>query len=96
MPGAPLHDGIELTADGSFYFLHLDPTSGLVRGTSDTDSGTAKLNVFAPCNSEISIATLAGASIASSAVHYQSTPRQLWIYTGPEWGDPERYTFVSP
>src|SRR5262249_15219974 len=46
MPGAPLHDGIELTADGSFYFLHADPTGGLVRGNSDADSGTATVSVM--------------------------------------------------
>jgi hypothetical protein len=96
MPGAPLHDGIELTANGSFYFLHRDPTGELVRGTSDADSGTAEVSDGVQCRANIFIKTLAGASIGSSTVLYQSTPRQLWIYTSPEWGDPERYTFVSP
>ena len=91
MPGAPAHDGIELAADGSFYFLHRDPMGGLVRGTSDVDTGSAQVSCRA-----ITIKTLAGASIASGTAHYQSTPRQLWIYTSPEWGDPERYTLVSP
>jgi hypothetical protein len=96
MPGAPAHDGIELAANGSFYFLHRDPTAGLVRGTSDVDRGMAKVVVAAPCRADIDIETLGGASITSSTQLYQSTPRQLWIYTSPEWGDPERYTFVSP
>jgi hypothetical protein len=95
MPGAPLHDGIELTPDGSFYFLHRDTAGDLVRDTSDADHATATLSV-GPTDGEISIETLAGASIISGIELYQSTPRQLWIYTGPEWGDPERYTFVSP
>lgn len=96
MPGAPPHDGIEFAADGSVYFLHQDPTVGLVRGNADTDLGTAMAYANAHCGADISITTLAGVSIGSSTVSYQSTPRQLWIYTGPEWGDPERYTLVSP
>jgi hypothetical protein len=96
MPGAPQHDGLELTADGTVYFLHLDAAGGLARGVSDADSGSARVTVSAPCRADLFIDTLAGASIGSSTALYQSTPRQLWIYTGPEWGDPERYTFVSP
>ena len=96
MPGAPLHDGIELTADGTFYFLHRDPTGQLARGTSDAETGTATVAIAAgTCRADIYITTLAGVSIVSSTAHYQSTPRQLWIYTDPESGDPERYTFVS-
>ncbi len=96
MPGAPPHDGIELSADGSFYFLHDDPTAGLIRGTSAAETGTATVLVGANCQTDITINTAAGVSILSAGETYQTTPRQLWIYTGPEWGDPERYTFVSP
>jgi hypothetical protein len=96
MPGAPPHDGIELAANGSFFFLHADPSGGLVRGSSDTDSGTAMTSASSQCGANFTFTTRAGAYILSTSVIYQSTPRQLWIYTGPEWGDPERYTFVSP
>lgn len=96
MPGAPPHDGIELAANGSFYFLHADATVGLVRGGADTDSGTATTSVAPQCGANITFTTRAGAYILSASVTYQSTPRQLWIYTSPEWGDSERYTFVSP
>ena len=88
MPGAPIHDGIEVTADGSFYFLHRDPTRGLARGTSNADTGTAQVAVGWLCQANMFIKTVAGASISSTANHYQSTPRQLWIYTSPEWGRP--------
>jgi len=34
-----------------------------------------------------------GTGIAPS---YDTSPRQLWIYTDPEWDDPQRYTFAGP
>jgi hypothetical protein len=42
------------------------------------------------------IQTASGASLQSSARPFDSMPRQLWMYTSPEWGDPERYTFIAP
>ena len=94
--GAPPHDGIELTADGSFYFLHRDAMDVLIRSSSDANRGTVQVVAGPQCRANISINILAGASIESGTALYQSTPRQLWIYTSPDWGDPERYTFVSP
>jgi hypothetical protein len=96
MTGAPPHDGIELTADGSFYFLHRDAMDVLIRSSSDANRGTVQVVAGPQCRANISINILAGASIESGTALYQSTPRQLWIYTSPDWGDPERYTFVSP
>jgi hypothetical protein len=96
LPDAPPHDGIEFTADGSFFFLHLDASGALVRGTSDTDSGTVKVEPISVYNDvTIFFTTLSGAPIAASVDIYQSTPRQLWL-TGSSSPDPDRYTFLSP
>jgi hypothetical protein len=94
MPGAPLHDGVEFTSDGSFYFLHRDPTAGLVHG--ETDRASLRVLVEGPCRVDLFLNTASGVSIGSSAQLRRATPRQLWIFTGPEWGDPERYTFITP
>jgi hypothetical protein len=97
MPGAPPHDGIEFAADGSFYFLHRDAMGALVRGTSNTDTGTVQIDSVTRCGeADVFLTTGNGAAIGSAADIYLSTPRQLWIITGPEWGDPDRYTFVTP
>jgi hypothetical protein len=101
MAGAPAHDGIEFVADGSFYFLHRDPKGVLVRGAATTDIGTAQAMNWgggnsAPCQMTTQIQTKAGANITSSAQPFDTSPRQLWLYTSPDWGDPERYTFVMP
>jgi hypothetical protein len=94
MPGAPAHDGIEFTADGGFFFLHLDATGALIRGTAATDVGAAS---FDPgCQLTTDLRTTSGGSWLSSSVFFDTSPRQLWIYTEPESGDPERYTFVGP
>ena len=94
MPGAPAHDGIEFAADGTFSFLHLDPTGALARGTAATDHGTAS---FDPgCQLTTRLQTVSGATWLSDSDFFDTSPRQLWIYTEPESGDPERYTFVGP
>jgi hypothetical protein len=92
MPGAPAHDGIELAADGSFYFLHRDVNQSLIR--TNADRGTLDIEPD-ECGGQfnVNLTTPSGAMIASSAQLRSASPLQLWIYTGPEWGDPERYIF---
>jgi hypothetical protein len=96
MPGAPAHDGIEFAADGTFYFLHQGPGGGLVRGTADTDHGMVGFQPGILCELNISLQTPSGTSWMSAATFRDVSPRQMWIYTSPEWGDPDRYTFVGP
>ena len=96
MPGAPMHDGIELTTDGSFYFLLRDPQGSLVRGSSDAERGTASATPGVACQINTDLRTISGARFLSSARTHDTSPRQLWISTSPEWGNPERYTFVEP
>ena len=67
MPGAPAHDGIEFAADGTFYFLHLAPAGGLVRGTAATDHGTASFEPGVVCQENVSLQTLSGSSWLSGA-----------------------------
>jgi hypothetical protein len=101
MPGAPQHEGVEFAALGGFFFLHRDATGVLVRGTADNDRGMAQALTWgggssAPCQMTTTIQTASGAALQSSARPFDSMPRQLWMYTSPEWGDPERYTFIAP
>jgi hypothetical protein len=96
MPGAPSHDGIEVVGSGDFHFLHRSPTGTLIRGTADTDNGSASFEPLFRCQSTLSLQTRSGASWQSTSQFFDSSPKQLWIYTSPEWGDPERYTFVAP
>jgi hypothetical protein len=96
MPGAPAHDGIEFAADGTFYFLHQGPGGALVRGTA-TDHGSLAFQPGILCELDMFPQTPAtGWTWTSSATFRDSSPRQMWIYTSPEWGDPDRYTFVGP
>jgi hypothetical protein len=94
MPGGPTHDGVELDADGSFYFLHRDAKSALVHTAADR----ATANIEAGCGGHfnVTLSTASGAMILSSGQVRNGITRQLWIFTGPEWGDPERYTFDGP
>jgi hypothetical protein len=89
----PKHDGIEFAVDGSFYFLFRDAMGGFVRGSRDTEHGTGAAAVGRPCQMVTDIRTLSGATFYSSATPFDTSPRQLWIYSGSAWGDPERYTF---
>ena len=95
MPNAPAHDGIELAADGTFYFLHAGTGGALVRGTAAGDHGTLMFQPGSLCELNM----LPGSTSwnwTSSATFRDSSPRQMWIYTSPEWGDPDRYTLLGP
>lgn len=95
MPGAPAHDGIEVGANGSLYFLHRDATGALIRTEADRGSLNVEAN---DCTGQFNVylTTPSGTMIESAGQIRSASPLQLWIYTGPEWGDPERYTFDGP
>ena len=96
MPGAPVHDGIEFVVGEDFYFLIRDATGQLARGDTDKTRGTARAATGPSCMTTTEIQTAAGSRFWSTARSYDTSPRQLWIYTDPEWDDPQRYTFAGP
>jgi hypothetical protein len=96
MPGAPAHDGIEFAVGEDFYFLVRDATGLLARGETDETRGTVRAATGPNCMTTTEIKTAAGSRFWSTARAYDTSPRQLWIYTDPEWDDPQRYTFAGP
>jgi hypothetical protein len=96
MPEAPMHDGIEFVVGEDFYFLFRDATGLLARGETDKTRGTVRAATGPNCMMTTEIQTAAGSRFWSTARPFDTSPRQLWIYTDPEWDDPERYTFAGP
>lgn len=96
MPGAPSHDGIEFAVGGDFYFLSHDAGGGFARSAAAANHGTVRAATGPNCMMTTEILTAAGGRFWSTARPYDTSPRQLWIYTDPEWEDPKRYTFVGP
>jgi hypothetical protein len=79
-----------------FYFLFGDATGLLARGETDDTRGTVRAATGPSCMMTTEIHTVAGSRFWSTARPYDTSPRQLWIYTDPEWDDPQRYTFAEP